>query len=322
MFFRPILCFTFVLMCAATAQPAHPDKIVIAHRGASGYLPEHTLPAYAYAYAQGADYLEPDLVMTRDHALVALHDLHLESVTNVREQFPDRHREDGRWYAADFTLAEIQSLAVHERTRNRFPREKALFRVVSLPELIELVQGLNASTGREVGIYPELKAPAWHREQGMPFEETLVETLRHYGYDSADARCYVQSFEPESLKRLRHALDSPLRLIQLISNDSRQDELVTPAGLREIAVYANGIGPAKTRIEADPALVRTAQALGLKVHPYTFKKDDVPARYESYEEELRTFYFTHGVDGVFTDHPGATVEVLRVGGDSGTTTGE
>jgi len=150
-------------------------KIVIAHRGACGYLPEHTLEAKAMAYGMGADYIEQDVVLTRDDRAVVLHDIHMDTVTDVAKAFPDRKREDGRYYAIDFTLDEIKKLHVTERMDletgkpvfpGRFPAGKSGFRVPTLEEEIELIQGLNKSTGKDVGIYPEIKSPAWHRSEG------------------------------------------------------------------------------------------------------------------------------------------------------------
>ncbi len=163
-----------LLVCPAMAA----EFAVIAHRGASGYLPEHTLPAKALAYGLGADFLEQDVVLTKDRHPIVLHDIHLDTVTDVADRFPERARADGRYYALDFTLAEIKTLAVHERWDHknrqpvfagRFPSENRLS-VPTLAEEIELVQGLNTSTGRDVGIYPEIKKPAWHREQGYDIQ--------------------------------------------------------------------------------------------------------------------------------------------------------
>ena len=168
-------------------------KAVIAHRGAPGYLPEHTLESYAMAYGQGADYLEPDLMLTKDGVPIALHDRTLDATTNVAEVFPDRARDDGRHYAIDFTLDEIKQLAVRERVHpasgelvypDRFPNthDELVFRIATLAELIELTQGMNQATGRNVGIYPETKASDWHVEQGYDFERKLMDVLTEYGY--------------------------------------------------------------------------------------------------------------------------------------------
>lgn len=164
--------------------------LVIAHRGASGYLPEHTAEAKALAYGQGADYLEQDVVATRDDRLVVLHDVHLDRVTDVAERFPERRRADGRWYVRDFDLAELETLNVHERTNadgspvfpDRFPAGSGRFRISSVEEELDLVLGLNASTGRTVGIYPEIKRPAWHRGEGVDVANLLLPLLESHGY--------------------------------------------------------------------------------------------------------------------------------------------
>jgi glycerophosphoryl diester phosphodiesterase len=302
------------------------EQIVIAHRGASGYLPEHTLPAYTLAYAMGADYIEPDLVMSGDGVLIALHDIHLEATTNVEEVFPDRARGDGRWYAADFTLAEIKTLAAHERANpdgspvfpERFRIDSKGFVVPTLREVIELVQELNRITGCSVGIYPETKEPAFHDAGGLAMEEELLTILAEYGYEGRDAAVFIQSFDPNNLQEMRFVLGTELPLVQLISGGAEQDPLVTPEGIEFIATYADGIGPSKDRIEDEGgnsvdnnALVRMAHAQGLLVHPYTFRADALPPAYDDFEAELRRFYFQYGVDGLFTDHPNLAVEVAK-----------
>ena len=276
--------------------------IVIAHRGASGYLPEHTLPAYAVAHGMGADYIEPDLVMTSDGHFICLHDIHLEATTNVEEVFPDRAREDGRWYAADFTVEEIGRLEAVERLDGRFPKGVGHFRVPTFAEMIELVQGMNQSSGENVGIYPELKAPAWHRAEGLAMEEALLDVLDRYGYREPGAPVFVQSFEPESLKRLR-ALGSKLPQVLLMAEVERYRRFLSPEGIAGITDFADGIGPAKTMIERQRDLVGWAQEAGLLVHPYTFRADQTPDRYGSLTEEVRSHLFGFGVNGVFTDHP-------------------
>ncbi len=295
-----------LLTAAVLSLPAAGDKVVIAHRGASGYLPEHTLAGYAMAYAQGADYIEPDLAMTSDGVLICLHDVTLDATTNVADVFPDRKRDDGKWYALDFTLEEIRRLHACERFPRRFPRAPRLFQVPTLEEMIQLVQGLNYSTGRNVGIYPELKDPGVYDKAGLPFAETLLETLARYGYEGPEAKVYIQCFSPGVLKRLREELGVTLPMIQLISDNAMIAEL----GLENIAAYAQGIGPNKQCIEEDSELVKRAHALGLAVHPYTFRTDIVPKRYESVEEELRVFLFEHDIDGGFIDHPDKMRAVL------------
>lgn len=317
---------------AQDATPAVP--LVIAHRGASGYLPEHSLAAYAFAYAQGADYLEPDVVITRDGQAIALHDLTLDATTNVREVFPGRAREDGLNYVVDFTLEEIRQLRMFERIESdtgeqrypaRFPAELGDFRVVTLAELIELTQGLNASTGREVGIYPETKFPAFHAEHGHDIAAIIVEVLERYGYREAEDRAIIQSFEPEPLERLREQ-GVRLRLVQLLGenawgmNEVDYEPMYTAEGLAAIARYADGIGPPISRIivgtEASGApqfstLVADAHAAGLVVHPFTLRTDVLPEGVSS-DELLYLLLEVQRVDGLFIDQPDAMVEFLRL----------
>lgn len=299
------------LLCFGT------EPIVIGHRGAAGYVPEETLEGYAFGYAAGADYLEPDLVLTKDAHFVCLHDIYLEPTTDVEARFPDRHRSDGHWYAADFTLAEVKTLSVHERCDSsgepvypdRFPVGASHFTVPTFEEMIELVQGMNTSTGRQVGIYPELKRPAWHAGQGLPMERALLDVLDAYGYSGPDAPIYIQCFESDCLKTLRE-LGTTLPLVRLVSGGWADARLWTQEGLDDIATYADGIGPSKGIIEANPAYVGWAHDRGLVVHPYTFRADDLPSRYGSLAEELERFYITYDVDGVFTDFPDLARDVV------------
>lgn len=308
-----------VILLAVSGSAAAQDKLVIAHRGAAGYLPEHTLAGYAYAYALGADFIETDLVMTRDAVFICVHDVTLELTTDVEQIYPDRHRRDGHWYAADFTLEEIRQLRVHERTSSsgspafagRFPLDQSAFSVPTFVEVIELVQGLNRSTGRAVGLYPELKRPSWHADEGLPMEVSLLEVLEAAGYSGSDASIYVQCFEAETLRTLRFQYATELQLIQLISSSWSYSAMWTDAGLEEIAQYADGIGPSKSIIETNPSYVSWAHHHDLVVHPYTFRADDLPSGYASLDEELNTFFFEYGVDGVFTDFPDAAIRVLE-----------
>ena len=283
-------------------QAADGGRVVIAHRGASGYLPEHTLAAYAMAYALGADYIEPDLVRTRDGAFICLHDIYLEETTDVESRFPDRHRDDGRWYAADFDLGEVRLLRVHERLEGRFPQQDSRFFVPTFEEMIELIQGLNSTSGREVGIYPELKSPAWHREQGLAMEELFLEVMQSYGFYDGATPVFVQCFESEPLERMR-TLGSPLPQIMLMGAGPEFDGMATEKGLAQLAKSVNGIGPEKGRVVANPDLVEWAHEAGLLVHPYTFRADSLPPGVDTLEDELHSFFVDLGVDGLFTDFP-------------------
>ena len=289
--------------------------IVIAHRGASGYLPEHTLAGKALAFGMGADYLEQDVVATRDHELLVFHDLTLEQMSDVQARFPGRARADGHFYCIDFSLEEIRTLTVGERRApqgrglrypGRFPDGAGRFGIPTLEEEIRFIQGLMRSTGRSVGIYPEIKNPAWHREQGVEVGPMLLEILARHGYTSADHAAFVQCFEAAELQRIRHELRCPLRLVQLI--DSSAGEL-SATDLAQIAGYADAIGPSISLIYRGmsgskamlTSLVSEAHAAGLKVHPYTFRKDDLPAGIADFDTLLDLFLMQIGVDGLFTD---------------------
>lgn len=300
------------------------EKIVIGHRGACGYLPEHTLESYALAFVLGADYVEFDLVMTKDGELICLHDIYLENTTNVEEVFPERARGDGKWYAADFTLWEIKQLRVHERTQengkayypNRFPLDYEIFEIPTLSEAIGLIKGLNKSMKREVGIYIELKEPDWHREQKLPMEETLLRVLKKNGYDSGDAGVFIQCFEVDSLMRLRFNIKTKFLLIQLVGEEDYG--MLDENGLDRIATYADGIGPNKLLIEKDPGVVDRAHRQKLMVHPWTFRSDDLPGQYQTPEEELFQFLYIYDVDGIFTEFPDLAVRIrdLELEGDN------
>lgn len=321
------------LLQSAVAEEGCP--LVIAHRGASGYLPEHTLPSKAMAYAMGADYLEQDVVLTRDGIPVVLHDIHVDTVTDAAKRFPDRARSDGRFYAIDFTLAEIKTLAVTERFAiasgkavhpGRFPVGKSSFTVPTLAEEIELIQGLNKSTGRTVGIYPEIKSPAWHRAEGHDISPVVLKVLRQYGYHDRQSPCYLQCFDAGELKRLRNELGVKLRLVQLIGENAWKesgtdyDRLKTAKGLAEVAQYADGIGPSLSQVIAVGSdkrtpvvtdLVRQAHAVGLVVHPYTLRADALPRYATTFDELLRWFCVTADVDGLFTDFPDRAAAFVR-----------
>lgn len=338
-----------VAMSGASVQAA--DKIVIAHRGASGYLPEHSLPAKAMAYAQGADYLEQDLVMTKDDRLVVLHDHYLDRVTDVAQRFPERARKDGRYYAIDFTLAEIKSLKFTEgfdivqgkqvqTFPGRFPMGKSDFRVHTFEEEIEFVQGLNHSTGKNIGLYPEIKAPWFHHQEGKDIAVKTLEVLKRYGYTSRQDKVYLQCFDAAELKRIKTtlepALGMDLKLVQLIAftdwNETQQqqadgtwvnysyDWMFKPGAMRQIAQYADGIGPDYHMLVAEGAskgkvkltdMVTEAHASHLTVHPYTVRADALPEYVSNVDELFDLLYNRAGVDGVFTDFPDKGVEFLQ-----------
>lgn len=337
----PTLLTLLLVLCMSPFSMAFepnkivPNKVVIAHRGASGYLPEHTLEAKALAYGMGAHFIEQDVVLTKDDQPVVLHDVHLDMVTNVAEVFPNRQRDDGRFYVIDFTLAEIKKLSVRERIDlgsgtavydGRFPLGRAAFQVPTLAAEIELVQGLNKSTGRQVGVYPEIKSPAWHREQGKDISPIVLELLQRYGYRDKSHDIFLQCFDASELKRIRNELGCRLKLVQLIGeNDWNEaaadfDRMRTADGMRQIAQYADGIGPWLQHVvqgrndQGGPRiteLVKHAHRHGLVVHPYTFRADQLPDYASSLEELLRIFLVDADVDGVFTDFPDRAVDFVE-----------
>ncbi|MDO9477560.1 MAG: glycerophosphodiester phosphodiesterase [Pseudohongiella sp.] len=323
----------------AYAQTAAQSKVVVAHRGASAYLPEHTLQAAAMAYAMGASFQEQDVVMTKDDQLIVWHDLTLDRNSDVRHKFPSRAREDGRHYVIDFTLQELRTLRVTEGYRlddngqeqqiypERFPLWQGSFQIHTFAEQLELIHGLNRSTGRDVGIYPELKSPAFHHEHGKDIGMAVLSELKRFGYTSKDSNVYVQTFEFDELKRVKEqvqpALGIELKLVQLMGDD--EDDygwMLKPGGMQELAKFADGIGPEKGMIisgDSTPdnimisTLVSDAHQAGMQVHPYTFRADtgQVPAYARDFDHLLELFYVNAGVDGVFTDFPDKAVNFVK-----------
>jgi len=313
------------------ARISTPRPIIIAHRGASGYLPEHTLAAKAAAHVMGADFIEQDVVLSRDGTPIVLHDIHLESTTDVAGRFPGRAREDGHYYALDFTLQEIRQLRVHERTEpnergeqaavypDRFPLQSGLMGIPTLAEELDLIAGMDRSRGRTTGLYLEFKAPNWHRAQGQDLVAAVLEVLEAKGYAERPGQVFLQCFDDATLRRLRHEIKTPLPLIQLIGENSwgedsaaDYDYLRTAQGLAEVAGYADGIGPWIRHIYLGRGgtgkatltdLVALARALGLQVHPYTLRRDELPEGIASFDELLDVFIVQAGIDGLFTDFP-------------------
>ena len=306
---------------------------IIAHRGASAYLPEHTLPAKALAYAMGADYLEQDVVATRDDELVVLHDIHLDRVTDVAARFPGRARTDGRYYVRDFDLAEIRSLGVTERLDahgrpvypGRFPPHRSRFGIHTLAEELEFVHGLNRATGGSTGVYPEIKRPAWHREQGIDLGAAMLAVLAAHGYEAPGDPVFVQCFDASEVRRLREDLGCRLRLVQLVGDnswgesDTDYDALCTDQGLAALARTADAIGPWVNRLyepgeDGGPprssGLTEAAHRAGLLVHPYTFRADDLAPGFRNFTDMVRYFCDDLGVDGLFTDFPDRVRELL------------
>ncbi|EKO3442882.1 glycerophosphodiester phosphodiesterase [Vibrio fluvialis] len=348
---KKILTLSLLSLACSASVSANP--LVIAHRGASGYLPEHTLAAKALAYGMKPDYIEQDVVMTKDDQLVVLHDHYLDRVTDVAERFPGRARADGRYYAIDFTLAEIKSLRVTEGFNiddkgnkvagfpDRFPMWKSTFTVPTFAEEIELIQGLNKSLGYDIGIYPEIKAPWFHRHEGKDISKAVLDVLKQYGYDSKEDKVYLQCFDANELKRIHDELlpsmKMDLNLVQLMAytdwNETMTyqgeqatpysyDWMFEPGGMKKVAQYADGIGPWKPMLVDDKStkdniiikpLMGEAKAAGLVVHPYTFRADKgrIAPYAENFDGMLDVFYNQVKVDGLFTDFPDKAVSFLN-----------
>lgn len=338
-----LLALTLLTGCSAdpvTAQSTleGAPPIVIAHRGASGERPEHTIAAYRLAIEQGADFIEPDLVLTKDGVLVARHENEISETTDVadRPEFADRKTTktiDGSkvagWFTEDFTLAELKTL----RARERLPKLRSTdydgkFDVPTFEEILTLLAEVNAGRDKPVGVYPETKHPSYFVSIGLPHEAPLLALLDRFGYRGRQAPVYIQSFEVRNLMDLRAKSDLPL--IQLMDAaggppdmpETSYAAMTSPAGLKTIASYADGIGPNKAMVIprgalgslAEPtSLVRDAHAAGLKVHPWTFRRENYflplgdkggvnPAGHGDLGAEIAAYLAT-GIDGLFSDNP-------------------
>jgi len=289
--------------------------IVIGHRGASGHRPEHTLASYRLAAEMGADFVEPDLVSTKDGILIARHENEIGGTTDVAARFPDRKRTrpiDGQsmsgWFTEDFTLAEIKTLRAKERLAFRSHEHDGKFEVPTFDEVIALAQQLGRELGRPIGVYPETKHPSYFRGIGLPLEEKLLASLDKAGWNRKDSPVFIQSFEVGNLRELRNK--TAVRIVQLVTSAAAVDA----AGLKEIAGYADGIGPEKgliVPVNQDGSLlpptdlVARAHAAGLLVHAWTLRADKqfLPAGYNGRPEAEFEQFRALGVDGVFTDFP-------------------
>lgn len=326
----------------ARNETARTAPILIAHRGASGYVPEHTLLAVTAAHVMGADFIEQDIVLSKDGVPMVLHDIHLESTTNVAQLFPDGAREDGRWYAIDFTLAQLKSLSVGERRQpdgaavfaQRFPQTSLALRIPTLAEEIQLILGLNSSRSRDAGLYIEFKSPRFHRAAGYDIAAAVLDVLNDYGLNHADAKVYLQCFDDATLKALRTNGSTPLPLIQLIADPSWGEDsavdynwLRSREGLATIATYADGIGPWIEQLFTAPDgsaddLVANAHAAGLVVHPYTLRADDLGLDAASFNELQRRVFIDAKADGAFSDFSDLTRQFIdhHFNSDSGDST--
>ena len=297
--------------------------MIIGHRGASGHRPEHTLESYRLAVEMGADFIEPDLVSTKDGVLIARHENEIGATTDAAERFPDRRRTktiDGQsitgWFSEDLTLPEIKTLRARERLPFRSHQYDGRFEVATFDEVIELAQKLRTASGGSVGIYPETKHPTYFRSIGLPLEEKLLASLAKHGWNDRKAPVLIQSFEAGNLRELRKK--TTVRLIQLLSSAVKFDE----DGLKAIATYADGIGPEKKMLipvaldgslKPPTDLVERAHRLGLVVHVWTVRPEPqfLPAGYKGDVGAEFLQLQKLGVDGVFTDVPDLAVAAFR-----------
>jgi glycerophosphoryl diester phosphodiesterase len=338
-------------------DPAAHKVIIIGHRGAAGYRPEHTLASYELAARMGADYVEPDLVSTKDHVLVARHEPNITDTTDVADhpEFASRKTTktiDGvtqtGWFTDDFTLAELKTLRAKERlplVRQRNTIYNGHYQVPTFQEVIDLSKQLSRELARPIGIYPETKHPTYFRSEGLPLEELLVKTLNRNDLNRPGAKVFVQSFEVNNLKALNKVLRVPI--VQLLDaptlkpadgSGKTYGEIATAAGLKEVATYADGVGPSKDYIIPRDAsghslpptsFIADAHAAGLVVHPYTFRNENqflpaddrlgdpadpnFPNLYgNAFAEDKR--FFAAGVDGIFTDNSDTGVAARREAG--------
>jgi len=307
--------------CAAPEAPsAHvwqtlsgAPPLVIAHRGANGELPEHTLEAYTLAIEQGADIIEPDLVLTSDGVFVVRHDRYLADSTDIADhpEFADRRRiEGGRddWWVDDFTFAEIRTLRARQVRAGRPTEFDGLYLIPTFEEVLDLAAAHGVATE------PEVKSPSQFIAAGLDPLPELVRILRLRGLDTADAPIAIQCFEPDFLARLNGVIDTPLLMLvfQMQELEPDLDPLIPTVALEDMVAFADGVGPYKALLVdgdgMDTGFIARAHALGLPVHPWTFRDDDPVGDGADIETELRRIYDL-GADAVFTDFPATAVRV-------------
>lgn len=334
---RLILISALLCLAASQSYAEHGElpHRVFAHRGASGYLPEHSLPAKAMAFAQGADYLEQDVVLTKDHIPIVLHDIHLDAITDVAKRYPDRKRQDGRYYAIDFTWAEIKELDATQRFKpktgeavlpKRFPLPNLTYKLHSLEEEILFIQGLNFSTQRNVGLFTEIKQPTFHKNEGSDIGKIVFEVLDRHGYGkSGDESCWVQCFELSTLKRFRSEFGWNGQLMMILAakdkgaDGSDYNQLSTLAGLRDLRLVVDGVFPNAGRVISFDAkgqgtatdFMTNARTAGLRVTSGVVNRDALPKNCRSVNDLHDALISVAGVDDICTDFPDLTVDWLK-----------
>ncbi|CAF3488091.1 unnamed protein product [Rotaria socialis] len=335
----PIICCCVILIFMIDISgTSSSSMIIIGHRGASGYLPEHTLPAKALAYGQGVDYLEQDVVLSKDNVPIVIHDIYLDEISNVASKYPARHRSDGRYYAIDFTLTEIKTLRASERFDhrtgkpiypNRFPLNQSTFHLVTFEEELEFIVGLNKANidnNREVGIYVEIKEPSFHKNESRSnFSEIVIDILRKYNYTKRTDKVFLQCFDLEELQRIRVQLKSDLKLVGLLSDEKHRSIYnkndfsywISEIGIEDMATFVDGIGPHYSDLyeqgtTLEPSkLFNDARKHNLFIHPYTFRSDANLQPFATFDAMLEFYIDKLKVDGLFTDHPDKVVRYIE-----------
>ena len=319
--------------CQAVKTPI----TVIAHRGASGYLPEHTLASAVLAHGFDVDYVEADLVMSKDNVLVVMHDHSLNTSTDVAQKFPNRKRSDGAYYVIDFTLAELKSLTVHERRQDnmkdmvfpdRFPSIDTIsdFRIPTFEEFILTVQGLNKSRNKDIGIAPEMKEPSFHAREGKDMIKATVDLLTKYGYNTPQSKAMLQAFSLDAIKKAKEiGWEGDLVYLtcsaggELLTDDVAEHlALMSPEGITEIAKYANWYSPwlgelytAENNSLTVKPLVDNIHQSGMKIVTWTHRTDSLVAPFKSSEEMFDFLGQKVKITALFSDQPDVLVEYNR-----------
>lgn len=309
--------------------PLHAKPAIIAHRGACGYLPEHTLQGVELAHQQGAHFIEQDVVLTKDGVPIVLHDITLELTTNVSVRYPKRQRSDGKFYCSDFTLEEIKTLTAHERTDeegNRVFSDRHAgpfdgFEVPTLAEELALIDSLNTKGDHVSGVYIELKQPEYHERIGADLFTAVFNVLEQFNRLNDPLNTVIQCFDPETLKRFKADPGFSSTLIQLVCegmpSDIRGDfdYMQTPEGVKELASYADGIGPHVPLLFAEDGgpseMVLCAKNLGLFLHPFTLRADSPSLDGVNFRELHKKLFVDLEVDGAFTDFSDKTRDLIR-----------
>ncbi|MGL4677602.1 MAG: glycerophosphodiester phosphodiesterase [Brevinema sp.] len=329
-----LMCLLFTSCVDTNYKPE-----VVAHRSASGYLPEHTLPSLAMAHAFNVDYIEPDIVLTKDNVPVVMHDHSLNTSTDVVQKFPNRKRSDGSYYVIDFTLAEIKSLVVHERRKDdmqtvvfpdRFPSIDSIsdFRIPTLEEFILTVQGLNKSRGIDIGIYPEVKEPAFHEREGKDAVKIVIDMLTKYGYNQQNGKAVLQYFDFDAVKKTRElGWKGPLTMLICESGQGLTDDreihqwLLTEEGIAEVSQYADRYSPwLGILVQEDKTsskgyrvseVVALARKYNMKVGSWTHRNDATVAPMKTSKEVLDVVFKDLKLDELFSDHADTVVNYLK-----------